>query len=67
MKPSVINKITFDFEVNSAQFLSMSNKDRELLLSSLSEEEKFKSLGMFKTLPNGKVGWNQKKNQNNRN
>ena len=50
-------KPEFEFSVDSEQFLKMNNEDRELLIESLSEKEKFENLGMFKTLPDGKVKW----------
>lgn len=52
-------EMDFDFQINPADFINMSEQDRQLTLSSLSEKEKFANLKFFKTLPNGKVGWNK--------
>lgn len=51
----------FDYSVivDKSKFLNMSNDDRELLINSLSEKEKFENINNFMTLPNGKTGWNR--------
>ena len=50
-------KPEFEFSVDPDQFIKMNDDNRKLLIESLSEKEKFENLGMFKTLPDGKVKW----------
>lgn len=40
------------------KFRQLSNKDRDLFLSVLSQEEKQKFVGMFLDDENGKIKWN---------
>jgi len=52
-----MESISFDVQVDPDQFLKMNDENRKLLIDSLSEQEKFSNLRMFKTLPGNKVGW----------
>ena len=59
----ITKNLHFEFSVDPDKFLEMDDKDRELMLDSMSEEEKIEKLRMFKTLKNGKVGWNHDKDE----
>ena len=52
-----MRKLEFNIQIDSNKFLIMNNNDRELLINSLSEKEKYDNLRMFRTLPVNKIEW----------